>query len=355
MKEIVEEIFKRNFDKVPEKTTPEEEIFLLKVCNALKQSDDSTETTQNNEAVEMFLSAYADTLASFSKEEQELMKKTLLADAGLIQGTEKTIAERDTLHNSISTKSLEEYLPILTASDDLIAIYTDIIAPKATQAEAKVFELANSGKDMEALDYTMTPEYHAYERFVLNDRVMASNEAQLEAANQEFLENCKKCKKGEIPEIPNIHYASTGNAKDLKALLNACPEILQMLGDMRAEANIKYATTGLTSGYIHPRSKEAPSVLTERNREIAAIIDAKPKTVLALSILSEQRASLGLPAEKFNTAEDLQKRLEKSDVRDIAKRISYIDRTASLKAATQVAESYAVIERTSRGKDVHTA
>lgn len=348
MKEIVAEIFKRNFDKVPEKTTPEEEIFLLKVCNALKQSEDSTDVTQSDKAAEMFLSAYADTLASFSKEEQELMKKTLLADAGFAQDTD----EHDLIKENKLQHDLEEYLPILTSSEDLCAIYTDIIAPKASQAEAKVFELMNSGKDMEAMDFVLTPEYHAYERFVLNDRVMDTNEAQLEAANQEFLENCKKCKEGEIPEIPNIHYASTGNAKDLKALLNACPKILQMLGDMRAEANMKYAASGLTTGYVHPRSADKT---TDSNAEIAELIDDHPKTALALAILSEQRATLGLPAEQFKTAADLQKRLEKSDVRDIANRISYIDRTGSLKAATQLAESYAIIERTSRGKDVHTA
>lgn len=350
MKEIVAEIFKRNFDKVPEKTAPEEEIFLLKVCYALKQSEDANDITESESAAELFLSAYADTLAGFSKEEQELMKKTLLADAGFHQDTD----EHSLMHASSSKHDLDDYLPILTSAEDLISIYTDIIAPKAYQAEAKVFELSNSGKDMEAMDFMLTPEYHAYERFVLNDRVLKTNEAQLEAANQEFLENCKKCKKGEEPEIPQIHYVSTGKASDLKVLLNASPEIQQMLGDMRAHANLKYAASGLTPGYVHPPRKDNPTEIIDRNREIAEFIDAHPKTVLALAVLSEQRAALGLPAEKLNFAEDLEKRCQKIDVRNIAHRLSYIDRSDSLKDATKLAESYAAIEKTSRGIS-HTA
>ena len=202
---------------------------------------------------------------------------------------------------------------------------------------------------MEALDLTMTPEYHAYERFVLNDRVLNINEAQLEAANQQFLENRKNCKEGKQPEIPDIHYASTGNAKDLKILLNASPEIGQMLGDMRAEANIKYAASGLTPGYVHPPRKDDSAEIIDCNREIAEFIDAHPKTVLALTVLSEQRAALGLPAEKFDSAEDLEKRCQKIDVRNIAHRLSYVDRSDSLKDATQLAENYAKIEKTSRG------
>ena len=349
MKEIVAEIFKRNFDKVPEKVAPEEEIFLLKVCNALKQSEDTTDVIQSQSAAELFLSAYASALATMSPEQRKMMEQALLADAGLLQGTENTISEQQYLHKSISSKNLDDYLPILTSAEDLIAIYTDIIAPKAYQAEAKVFELSNSGKDMEALDLTMTPEYHAYERFVLNDRVLATNEAQLEAANQEFLENCKKCKKGEQPKIPQIHYLNTGKSSDLKILLNASPEIQQMLGDMRAEANIKYAASGLTPGYVHPPRKDNPSEIIDRNREIAEFIDAHPKTVLALAVLSEQRAALGLPAEKLNSAEDLEKRCQKIDVCNISHRLSYIDRSDSLKDATQLAESYAKIEKTSRG------
>lgn len=351
MKEIVAEIFKRNFDKVPEKTTPEEEIFLLKVCQALKQNND-TQDTINSSGEEQFLSAYATTLATLSEEEQKLIIKSLLTDTRLNQGEGIALSEQQSISNGAAIHDLEEYLPILTSSEDLCTIYTDIIAPKATAAETKLFELMNSGKDMEAIEYNDTPEYRAYGIFVLNDRVLNTNETQLEAANQEFLENCKKCKEDEIPEIPNIHYASTGNAKDMKALLNACPEILQMLGDMRADANMKYAASGLTAGYVHPRSADKTA---DSNTEIAELIDDHPKTALALAILSEQRAALGLPAEQFKTAADLQKRLEKSDIRDIANRISYTDRTGSLKAATQLAESYAIIERTSRGKDVHTA
>ena len=227
MKEIVAEIFKRNFDKVPEKVSPEEEIFLLKVCNALQQSEKTNDTMQGNSAAEKFLNAYADILSSLSKEEQELMKQSLLADAGLTQGTESTISEQQYIHNSLATKNLEDYLPILTSAEDLATIYTEIIAPKAHQAEAKVFELANAQKDMEALNFTMTPEYHAYERFVLNDHVLASNEAQLDAANQEFLANCKKCKEGYYAVI---HFEATENVvSELERMYRITDDIIKFM------------------------------------------------------------------------------------------------------------------------------
>jgi hypothetical protein len=174
-------------------------------------------------------------------------------------------------------------------------------------------------------------------------------------ANQQFLENLKNCKEGEEPEIPKIQYASTGNAKDLKILLNNCPEIQQMLGDMRADANIKYAVSGMSAEYKHPKSNEEMSELSERNQKIAAFIDAHPKAVLALSILNEERKAIGLPIEKLDTAEALQKRCEKADVKNITEKIRYADRTESIKNATKTAASYAMIEKTSRGTSVHTA
>jgi len=254
---------------------------------------------------------------------QEKMKTEFSYDVSPT-GMNKKHKEDSTIHKDSPLK----YPDVLTSASDMLTIYTDILVKKDQEFQSFIMS-----EDVEKI-------MAAYENpLYQNVNALVGNEKPLES----------------VKDIEEIQKTNSSRMDTLNIIMDLSPEIQQMLGDMRADANIKYAATSLTSGYIHPKSKEAPSVLTERNREIAAIIDAKPKTVLALSILSEQRAALKLPTEKFSTAEDLQKRLEKPDVKDIAKRISYINRTDSLKTATKLAESYAMVERTSRGKDVHTA
>lgn len=220
-----------------------------------------------------------------------------------------------------------KYPDMLTSAEDMLYIFNSIIV----KADKKLQDAMLSGNDKDIIAAYEDPLCQYASAFVSNETTVTRPS-----------------------DIENIRQTGA-NMNTLNIIMDLSPEIQQMVGDMRADANFKYAASGLTPEYIHPKNREDISDTSERNHEIAAFIDANPKTVLALAVLSEQRAALGLPAEKFNTVAELSKRCQKSDVRDIAKRLNYADRSTSLKAATRLAEGYAKIEQTSRGGQHHTA
>ena len=221
-----------------------------------------------------------------------------------------------------------KYPELLASASDMLHIYKSVCVAKSQE-----FVEIMSGDDVE--------------------KIMAAYENPLYANVDSLVNNEQKLTS--VADIEQIIQTKSGRMDTLNIICDSSSEIQQMLGDMRAEANIKYAASGITTGYIHPSSADKKNKKDTDNQEIADYIDAHPKAVLALSILNEERKAIGLPIEKLDTAEALQKRCEKADVKNITEKIRYTDRTESIKNATKTAASYAMIEKTSRGTSVHTA
>lgn len=211
-----------------------------------------------------------------------------------------------------------KYPDMLTSAQDMLAIYRDVIV----EADKEFTNVTQNGDMNNPEDVAKMMEVYENPLYQ-NATIFVSNE-------------------GNIETPQDVATFKSANMNTLNQIMDNSPEIQQMLGDMRAHANLKYAESGLTPNFS--RTEQA----SEEHKKIAQYIDAHPKTVVALAILTEQRRAQGLQVERIENAETLAARCERSDVKALTKTLSYTAQDKNISEATRLAEKYASAEKTAR-------
>ena len=227
---------------------------------------------------------------------------------------DKKIIEDSISHEDIPLK----YPDMITSAQDMLEIYQNVIV----KADAEFVNITLNADMNNPEDVAKMMEVYENPLYQ-NASMLVSNEGHIEGPQ-------------------DVKTFKSAHMNILNEIVTNSPKIQQMLGDMRAHANLKYGETGLTPNFSRDEKASA------EHKAISEFIDTHPKTVLALAILAEQRKAQGLPIDKIETAEALAARCQKADIKVMTKALSYTLPDKNIAKVTQIAEKYVSVERKAR-------
>lgn len=260
--------------------------------------------------------AYQDYYPEIAKDD-ELFAEIKKADAEVF--FLRLSAMQDKLNGRLPTSDDDhklKYPDLINSASDMLNIYINVIV-KADKLLNNTLNKAMDGdtKAMSDIEKMMTnPLYMSAQALSSNEMVATSEK-----------------------DVKQLRQSASMNT--LNQIIDNSPEIQNMIGDMRARANLAYAEAGITPNFSRDDTAPTP------HKQIADYIDEHPKAILALAMVIKQRQALGMPTENIESVTSLARRCSKDDVQAVAKEICYTAPDNSLTVAAKTAERFAITEK----------